>query len=79
MPTETTISAVVALLRPAVIYLILIPLIGVIVILFTNNNKVTKLLPIIPLKAGLRRNPDTILYNIALFFSLLNLLVSVIM
>jgi hypothetical protein len=52
--------------------LIFIPLLGVFVILFTNNNF---------LKRGLKKSnfSDSFLYNIALFFSLLNLLISIIM
>ena len=65
------------LVEPAIIYLILIPLIGVLVILFTNFDKIKKLTPITSLI--IKQNSDTVLYNIALFFSLLNLLVSVIM
>jgi hypothetical protein len=66
-------------MEPALIYLILIPFIGIFVILFTNSDKdKQKQLPsITPLIV--KRNSDTVLYNIALFFSLLNLLVSVIM
>lgn len=55
------VPSIATLVAPSIFYLILIPLIGVFVILFTNNNKAT------------------ILYNIALFFSLLNLFVSVVM
>src|ERR1700750_2428131 len=55
------IPSITTLASSSIIYLILIPLLGVFVILFTNNNKAP------------------ILYNIALFFSLLNLLVSVVM
>ena len=65
------------LVEPAIIYLILIPLIGVLVILFTNFDKIKKLTPITSLI--IKQNSDTVLYNIALFFSLLNLFVSVIM
>lgn len=52
--------------------LILIPLIGVFVILFTNNDKLN-------MQAKISSNSDSVLYNIALFFSLLNLFISVIM
>jgi NADH-ubiquinone oxidoreductase chain 4 len=65
------------LVEPSLIYLILIPLIGVLVILFTNYDKINKVPSITPLI--IKQNSDTVLYNIALFFSLLNLLVSVIM
>ena len=66
-----------ALVEPALIYLILIPLIGILVILFTNFDKLKKFSIITPLI--IKQNSDTVLYNIALFFSLLNLLISVIM
>lgn len=90
LPSITTHTML--LVEPATIYLILIPLIGVLVILFTNSDKVKGLTsitfsivkknsvidptnkPVAALNSG-----DTVLYNIALFFSLLNLLVSVIM
>jgi proton-translocating NADH-quinone oxidoreductase chain M len=65
------------LVEPIIIYLILIPLLGVLVILFTNFDKIKELPSITPLI--IKQNSDTVLYNIALFFSLLNLLVSVIM
>jgi hypothetical protein len=71
------LPSITTLVEPAIIYLILIPLIGVFVILFTNSDKVKQLPSITPLIV--KRNSDTVLYNIALFFSLLNLLVSVIM
>ena len=59
--------------------LIFIPLIGVLVILFTNNDKVNLAsLPFI-FRTGLQNISDSFLYNIALFFSLLNLFVSVVM
>lgn len=56
------------LITQPIFLLILIPLIGVFVILFTNNDKLS-----------IKPNSDSVLYNIALFFSLLNLFISVIM
>jgi hypothetical protein len=73
----STTQGLATLVEPSLIYLILIPLIGVLVILFTNYDKINKLPTITPLI--IKQNSDTVLYNIALFFSLLNLLVSVIM
>lgn len=77
--TNFILPSITTLIEPALIYLILIPFIGVFVILFTNSNKdkQKQLPPITPLIV--KQNSDTVLYNIALFFSLLNLLVSVIM
>lgn len=57
------------LITQPILLLIFIPLIGVFVILFTNNDKVNMQ----ALKG------DSVLYNIALFFSLLNLFISVVM
>ncbi len=70
-------TTLITLMEPVIIYLILIPLIGVLVILFTNFDKIKKLTLITPLI--IKQNSDTVLYNIALFFSLFNLLVSVFM
>ena len=63
--------------QPSVFYLIIIPLIGVFVILFTKNIKEWPAVQ--HPKEKVKENSDTVLYNIALFFSLLNLLVSVVM
>ena len=85
-----------------ILLLIFIPLIGVFVILFTNNDKVnmqalkgeitqnatqknnTTAAPAsahLIVKQALSRGTatDSVLYNIALFFSLLNLFISVVM
>lgn len=89
-----------------ILLLIFIPLIGVFVILFTNNDKInmqtlkgeitpnstraeaeknnTTAAPTsahLIVKQALPRNTatDSVLYNIALFFSLLNLFISVVM
>jgi nicotine oxidoreductase len=70
-------TTLITLMEPVIIYLILIPLIGILVILFTNFDKIKKLTLITPLI--IKQNSDTVLYNIALFFSLFNLLVSVFM
>jgi hypothetical protein len=70
-------TTIATLVEHSLIYLIFIPLIGVLVILFTNFDKINKLPTITSLI--IKQNSDTVLYNIALFFSLLNLFVSVIM
>jgi len=68
------------LISQPIFFLIFIPLIGVFVILFTNNDyvknevKKSKFSQLIATK-----NSDSILYNIALIFSLLNLLISIVM
>ena len=88
-----------ALAQPFLFYLILIPLIGVIVIIFTNNNQslvlgvkeaisqsqlqqnsfISKEVGQEQLLQNQSKSTDIVLYNIALFFSLLNLLISVVM
>jgi len=82
------ITPFILLVEASTIYIILIPLIGILVILFTNSDMVKRLTSITPFIVkknsilASRSNAalgDTVLYNIALFFSLLNLLVSVIM
>jgi hypothetical protein len=82
------ITPIILLVEASTIYIILIPLIGILVILFTNSDMVKRLTSITPFIVkknsilASRSNAalgDTVLYNIALFFSLLNLLVSVIM
>ena len=88
-----------ALSQPFLFYLILIPLIGVIFIIFTNNNQsmvlgvnesilqnqlqqssfISKEVGQEQLLQNQSKLNDIFIYNIALFFSLLNLLISVIM
>ena len=63
-------TTLITLMEPVIVYLILIPLIGVLVILFTNFDKIKKPTLITPLI--IKQNSDTVLYNIALFFSLFN-------
>jgi len=78
------------LTQPSVFYLILLPLIGVFVILFYNGNKnisfewlpshwLGRIQTVEKRFISVKNNTGTVLYNIALFFSLFNLLVSVVM
>ena len=72
--------------------LIFIPLLGVLVILFINNNHFKLIQQLFPIfkssspqdkvsieSSVVSTNFDAFLYNIALFFSLFNLLISIIM
>ena len=65
------------LITQPIFLLIFVPLFGVLVILFINNDNFKSVQQVIP--NFKTKNFDSFLYNIALFFSLFNLLISIIM